>query len=167
MHAGSYGDDSPEPILYNFDGFELEPVIPLSAETQAERIPVDPTVGFAVGKINPDTEGSTAYYLTDGVYFGMAVVTDEGVVLVDAPQPMTSVLVPAVREIAGEDAVVSHLVYSHAHQDHISGAGAVIAAFPDAEVRPTRLQSSTARQGFVLILQARALCAVAATQARV
>lgn len=134
-HAGSYGGSSPEPILYNFDGFELEPVIPLSMETQTERIAVDPAVGFAVGKINPDKDGSTAYYVSNGIYFVLAVVTGEGVVLVDAPQSMASLLAPAMKAIAGEDAVVSHLVYSHAHQDHISGAAAVIEAFPDAEVR--------------------------------
>lgn len=131
--AGSYGSPDAGP-LYNFDGFELEPVLPLPEETLAQAIPVDFSVGFATGKINPDRPGSVAYYLTNGVYFALALVTEEGVVLVDAPQPMAATLVPAVKQVAGEDAQVTHMVYSHAHQDHISGASAVVEAFPDVEI---------------------------------
>lgn len=122
-------------MLYNLDGFELEPVLPIPAETLAEAVPVDFSVGFATGKINPGNPASVAYYLTDGVYFALALVTEAGVVLVDAPQPMAATLVAAVKEVGGAGARVTHLVYSHAHQDHISGARAVIDAFPDAEVR--------------------------------
>eukprot|EP00892_Ulva_mutabilis_P001043 jgi/Ulvmu1/1093/UM106_0009.1 len=129
---GSYG--GAEPILYNLDGFELEEAAPVLPAEQAARIPVDFSVGFATGRINPDKADSVAYYITDGVYFVLALVTEAGVVLVDAPQPMTAALVPAIKEIAGEDALVTHLIYSHAHQDHISGAGTVLAAYPDTEI---------------------------------
>ena len=59
----------------------------------------------------------------------------DALLLVDAPQPMAAVLEAAVKEVAGPEGRVTHLVYSHAHQDHISGAAAVLDAFPDAEVR--------------------------------
>ena len=132
--AGTYG--GAEPILYNLDGFEPEPALPVLAETQMTRIPVDPSVGFATGRINPDMDGSVAYFITEGIYFVLVLSTDEGVVLVDAPPSMAATLVAGVKAIAGDDAVVTHLVYSHAHQDHISGAAAVLDAYPDAEVRP-------------------------------
>lgn len=134
MFAGAYG--APEPILYNFDGFELEPVLPLPVETLLQAIPVDPAVGFATGKINPEQPDSVAYYVSNGVYLALLLVTEEGVVLVDAPQSMAPTLVPAVKQVAGEDGVVTHMIYSHAHQDHISGAIAVVEAFPDVEVWP-------------------------------
>ena len=138
VHTGTYG--SPGPRLYNLDGFEPEPALPVLAETQMARIPVDPSVGFATGRVNPDMDGSVAYFITDGVYFVLVLSTDEGVVLVDAPQSMAATLVPGVKAIAGDDAVVSHLVYSHSHQDHISGTAAVLDAHPGAQVWPRCLR---------------------------
>lgn len=132
-YAGAYGD--PSPRLYNFDGFELEAAAPVLPETIAQRVAVRPDVGYAVGPANPAAQDPVAFFITDSVYWVLVVVTGGGVVLVDAPPDLAAALGPAVRELAGEAAVVSHLVYSHSHRDHIGAAAAVAAEFPDVEVR--------------------------------
>ena len=41
-------------------------------------------------------------------------------------------MVPAIAEIT--DKPITHLIYSHAHSDHIGGAYTVVKAFPDVKV---------------------------------
>jgi glyoxylase-like metal-dependent hydrolase (beta-lactamase superfamily II) len=68
------------------------------------------------------------YYATEGWYFMLVVVHDDGVVVVDAPptmgqQFMGENLPNAIREIS--DKPVTHLIYSHHHLDHIGAANRI------------------------------------------
>ena len=65
--------------------------------------------------------GDGLYFLTDGLYQVMFLVSDEGVVVVDAPPSLVASIFPAVAEVT--DQPITHLVYSHYHADHIAGAG--------------------------------------------
>ncbi|WP_254280586.1 MBL fold metallo-hydrolase [Haloarcula marina] len=64
--------------------------------------------------------GDGLYFLTDGTYQIMFLVSNEGVVVVDAPPSLVASIFPAVDEVT--DQPITHLVYSHYHADHIGGA---------------------------------------------
>jgi glyoxylase-like metal-dependent hydrolase (beta-lactamase superfamily II) len=70
--------------------------------------------------------GGDHYWVTDGGYQAMFVTTRTGVVVVDAPPTLGHNLLRAIDEITtanGRPKKVTHLVYSHAHADHIGAAG--------------------------------------------
>lgn len=60
------------------------------------------------------------FMLTNGNYQSLLVTTGEGVVLVDAPEPLVQYIEPAVSDVTDEP--IKTLVYSHGHSDHIGGA---------------------------------------------
>jgi glyoxylase-like metal-dependent hydrolase (beta-lactamase superfamily II) len=76
--------------------------------------------GYFVGRIKDDL-----YWVTDTFYQAMFLTTTEGVVLVDAPPTIGHNLLRAIAETTranGRPGTVTHLVYSHAHADHIGAA---------------------------------------------
>jgi glyoxylase-like metal-dependent hydrolase (beta-lactamase superfamily II) len=78
--------------------------------------------GYHVGRVERNL-----YWVTDGVYQAAFLTTSDGVVLFDAPPTIGGNLQRAVDEIAAADGVtnrVTHLVYSHHHDDH-SGAASL------------------------------------------
>lgn len=79
---------------------------------------VDPAVGYAVNEVVP---GSGVWWVTEGSHQAMFVTTGEGVILIDAPPVFGPRLAAAIASVTDEP--VTHLIYSHAHADHISGAG--------------------------------------------
>jgi glyoxylase-like metal-dependent hydrolase (beta-lactamase superfamily II) len=78
--------------------------------------------GYHVGRVERNL-----YWVTDGVYQAAFLATADGVVLFDAPPTIGGNLRRAIDEIAAADGVtnqVTHLVYSHHHDDH-SGAASL------------------------------------------
>jgi glyoxylase-like metal-dependent hydrolase (beta-lactamase superfamily II) len=76
--------------------------------------------GYHVGRVERNL-----FWVTDGTYQSAFLVTDEGVVLFDAPPTIGHNLRRAVDEIAkaeGGTNNVTHLVYSHHHADHAGAA---------------------------------------------
>jgi glyoxylase-like metal-dependent hydrolase (beta-lactamase superfamily II) len=76
--------------------------------------------GYYVGRVERNL-----YYVTDGVYQSAFLTTRDGVVLFDAPPTIGGNLRRAVDEIAAANGVtnqVTHLVYSHHHDDHTGAA---------------------------------------------
>ncbi len=70
------------------------------------------------------------HYITEGWYFALAVVHDDGVIVVDAPPSIGPTfagdnLMNGVREIT--DKPITHVIYSHHHIDHIGAAN----VYPD------------------------------------
>ena len=70
------------------------------------------------------------HYITEGWYFALAVVHDDGVIVVDAPPSIGPTfagdnLMNAIREIT--DKPITHVIYSHHHIDHIGAAN----VYPD------------------------------------
>ena len=61
-----------------------------------------------------------AYVVSAGGYNSMFLVTQEGVVVVDAPPAIGDKIFAAVSEVS--DRPITHLIYSHAHKDHIGAA---------------------------------------------
>src|SRR5262245_913298 len=60
------------------------------------------------------------YWITDGAYNTMFLVTPEGVVAVDAPPTLGDNYLKAIREVTNKP--IQYLIYSHEHTDHIGGA---------------------------------------------
>ena len=91
-----------------------------SAETlpipDAAKGPSIPSKGYLVGEL-----GENLYSVTDGAYNTMFMVTDKGVVAVDAPPSLGQKYLKAIAEVTNKP--VNYLIYSHAHIDHIGAAG--------------------------------------------
>jgi glyoxylase-like metal-dependent hydrolase (beta-lactamase superfamily II) len=85
-------------------------------------VEIDQDKGYSVDEI---AEG--IYWLVGNGYQTMFVTTGEGVIAVDAPQPIGQNYLAAIGEVTSEP--VTYMVYSHAHQDHTGVAGQL---FPNA-----------------------------------
>ena len=90
-----------------------------SAQTQIPESAKGPTIpekGYLVEEIRDNL-----YWVTDGSYNTMFLVTDEGVVAIDAPPSIGQNYLKAIAEVT--DKPVTYVIYSHAHLDHIGAAG--------------------------------------------
>ena len=72
------------------------------------------------------------YWVTEGRYQAIFLVTGEGVIPVDAPPSFAANIPAAVASVTAEP--ITHLVYTHHHSDHIAGASQVVAAAGQAGV---------------------------------
>ncbi len=78
--------------------------------------PAIPTKGYLVQDL-----GNGLYSVSDGSYNTMFLVTDKGVVAVDAPPSLGQKYLSAIAEVT--DKPINYVIYSHAHIDHIGAAG--------------------------------------------
>ncbi len=83
---------------------------------EAAKGPKIPTKGYLVEEIRDDL-----YWVTDGAYITMFLLTDNSVIAVDAPPTLGENYLKAIAEVT--DKPVTHVIYSHAHIDHIGSAG--------------------------------------------
>ena len=95
-----------------------------AACTQSVYAPIPSnSVGLAVSNVTGyrvETYGNGAYMITDGMYQSLFLVSGESVIVVDAPPTTGHDLLYAIGNVT--DLPVSHLIYSHAHADHIGAA---------------------------------------------
>jgi glyoxylase-like metal-dependent hydrolase (beta-lactamase superfamily II) len=101
---------------------------PSSLTTNQSAIPaaaVGPTIppekGYLVEEI-----GGGLYWVTDGTYNVMFMVTEGGVVAIDAPPSIGDNYLKAIAEVT--DKPISYVIYSHSHLDHIGAAASI---FPE------------------------------------
>jgi glyoxylase-like metal-dependent hydrolase (beta-lactamase superfamily II) len=90
---------------------------PACAQSAATDAVVPPDEGYLVRRI-----GDALYWITDGAYSTMFMVSDDGVIACDAPPSLGERYLAGIREVT--DKTITHLVYSHEHWDHIAGSGA-------------------------------------------
>lgn len=76
---------------------------------------VDPARRYRVDRLRQDVYG-----VSDGTYNTIFLTTGEGVICVDAPPTLGPNLIKAITEITDEP--VTHVIYTHAHGDHIGAA---------------------------------------------
>jgi glyoxylase-like metal-dependent hydrolase (beta-lactamase superfamily II) len=88
--------------------------VPESAKGPA----IDPAKGYRTEKL-----GDGLYMISEGAHQSMFMVHEDGVVVIDAPPPYAALIPKAIAEVT--DKAITHLVYSHAHSDHIGGAKAL------------------------------------------
>ena len=64
--------------------------------------------------------GDQLYSVSDGSYNTMFMVTDEGVIAIDAPPTLGANYLKAIAEVTNKP--ITRVIYSHAHMDHIGAA---------------------------------------------
>lgn len=94
---------------------------------------------FHVGEIAPDL-----FYMTDGGHQAVFLVSEQGIIVVDAPpsigfnpfNPANSVsildVIYSIPETQGKD--IKKLIYSHSHLDHIGAASIIHDEFPNVQI---------------------------------
>jgi len=87
-----------------------------SPEMLARMPAIDPETGLHVSEIKP-----RLFYVTEGVYQSAFLVTEQGVIIFDAPPSFAHKLPDVIAEHA-PGIIIRYLVYSHGHSDHIGGA---------------------------------------------
>jgi glyoxylase-like metal-dependent hydrolase (beta-lactamase superfamily II) len=73
--------------------------------------------GYYVAEVK---KGTGVYWVTEGSHQVMFMTTGKGVVVVDAPPIFGDKITKAINEVTKEP--VTHLIYTHYHADHITGA---------------------------------------------
>jgi len=84
-------------------------------------VPIEQEKGYAVVEIADDI-----YWLVGSGYQTMFLVTGQGVIAIDAPQPLGEKYLQAIRETTDEP--ITHMIYSHSHPDHVGAAGQIFPA---------------------------------------
>ncbi len=97
-------------------GVRVDRYLPVPAAARGPA--VDPARGYRTEQL-----GEGLYMITDGAYQSIFMTHDHGVIVVDAPPPYAARIPAAIAEVT--DKPITHLVYSHAHSDHIGGAGSL------------------------------------------
>ena len=99
-----------------------------SPTTNQSAIPeaaIGPTIPPEKGYLVEEIRGGL-YWVTDGSYNTMFLVTDEGVVAIDAPPSIGANYLKAISEVT--DKPITYVIYSHSHLDHIGAAASI---FPE------------------------------------
>lgn len=76
--------------------------------------PIDPKKGYRTERL-----GRGLYMVTDNGYQSMFLVYEQGVVVVDAPPSYSAHIRQAIADVTTKP--ITHVIYSHAHSDHIGG----------------------------------------------
>lgn len=94
---------------------------------------------FAITVATIDEKGYDLKEVKDNVYVVSAngynvmfLVTGEGVVVIDAPPGIGDKILKAISEVTDE--IIGHLIYSHAHKDHIGAAHIIFQQQPEIEI---------------------------------
>lgn len=103
--------------------------VPTSGTTSSQStMSYAPVPESAKGPVIPQDKGylvkeikDGVYYVDDGSYQAMFVVSNQGVIVVNAPASLGKKLLPAIKDVT--DKPVTHVVYSVSKADFISGAG--------------------------------------------
>ena len=95
-------------------------VIKTPATTTIPQTAKGPTIPSEKGYLVQEI-GNQLYSVADGSYNAMFMVTNQGVIAIDAPPTLGDKYLKAIAEITNKP--VSHVIYSHAHLDHIGSAG--------------------------------------------
>jgi glyoxylase-like metal-dependent hydrolase (beta-lactamase superfamily II) len=93
-------------------GVRPDRYLPLPPEKVENR--VDPAKGYRLQKL-----GRGLYMVTDNAYQSMFLVYEQGVIVIDAPPSYSTKLRAAIAAVT--KLPVTHVIYSHAHVDHIGG----------------------------------------------
>jgi glyoxylase-like metal-dependent hydrolase (beta-lactamase superfamily II) len=93
-------------------GERMETYLPVNESAKGSAI--DPGKGYRLQEL-----GQGLFMITDNAYQSMFLVYEKGVVVIDAPPAFAQHLLQAIAEVT--DRPITHLVYSHFHDDHIGG----------------------------------------------
>lgn len=105
------------PALAQSSEEDLTRYVAVLPAVKAQFFDIDPKLGYAVKSM-----GGGVYVISDNMWQSAFVVTDEGVIVFDAPESYGKNIPSAIARIT--DKPIRYLVYSHAHKDHIGGSAA-------------------------------------------
>ncbi|MBD1546034.1 MBL fold metallo-hydrolase [Roseibium aggregatum] len=137
MSAAAQSDTKPDNAIkrHTADTISMDPAnpsyfgnfAPELAKTVARKPALDAETGLSVQEVKPGL-----FYVTDGIYQSAFLVTEDGIVVFDAPKSFADRLPAAIAQNSSGKKITT-LIYSHDHADHIGGAG-VFAEVPGLEV---------------------------------
>ena len=113
---GAAGESYPNMPMIAPIGVRIGKYIDVPASSQGPA--VDPGKGYRLQDL-----GSGLYMVTDNAIQSAFLVYDRGVVVIDVPQALVAHLRQAIAEVT--DKPITHIIYSHAHADHIGGSKAL------------------------------------------
>src|SRR5580700_5016340 len=96
---------------------DLQKYVPVLPSVKAQFWKIDPKLGYAVKSI-----GGGVYVISDNMWQSAFLVTDEGVIVFDAPETFGKGIPTAIAKVT--DKPIKVLIYSHIHRDHIGGSPA-------------------------------------------
>jgi glyoxylase-like metal-dependent hydrolase (beta-lactamase superfamily II) len=105
-----------EPVQGNSTGISAE----VLNYTQ-NPVQINETKGYSVVELADDI-----FWVVGSGYQTMFLATGEGVIAIDAPQPIGEKYLQAIQETTDEP--ITHMIYSHAHPDHVGAAGQIFPA---------------------------------------
>ncbi len=106
VSAQSSAGNSPE---------DLQKYVPVLPSVKAQFWKIDSKLGYAVKSV-----GGGVYVISDNMWQSAFLVTDEGVIVFDAPASFGKSIPSAISAVT--DKPIKMLVYSHVHKDHIGGS---------------------------------------------
>src|SRR6267154_6057112 len=95
----------------------LHEYVPVLPSTRTNFWKIDPKIGYAVHNV-----GGGVYVISDNGWQSAFLVTDEGVIVFDAPESFGKNIPLEVSKVT--DKPIKMLIYSHSHKDHIGGSAA-------------------------------------------
>lgn len=95
----------------------LKEYVPILPSVRANFWEIDPKLGYAMKSV-----GGGVYVITDDGWQSAFLVTDDGVIVFDAPESYGAKIPSAIASVTKQP--IKYLVYSHIHRDHIGGAPA-------------------------------------------
>ena len=96
-------------------------VFPEVFEFTQKPVTIDSEKGYHVTEI-----AKGVYWLIGSGYQTMFLTTGQGVIVIDAPKPIGEKYLDAIKEVTDEP--ITHMIYSHHHQDHTGAAGEIFPA---------------------------------------
>jgi len=96
----------------------LKQYVPILPSVRKEFFVIDPKLGYALKEV-----GGGVYVMSDNGWQSAFLVTDDGVIVFDAPETFGPKIPSAVAGVTSQP--IKYLVYSHIHRDHIGGAAAL------------------------------------------
>ncbi len=118
--------------------------VPVTLSVPDNALPVPAPAEYSHGFYHIEEINNGLFYITDGVYQTMILVSHDGIILVDAPpsiginnaDPSSSItlvdVIYSIEQTQGKP--IKKLIYSHSHLDHIGAASIVRDAFPEVEI---------------------------------
>jgi len=96
-------------------------VLESALDYSKQPVTINENKGYFVEEIADDI-----YWLVGSGYQTMFVTTGEGVIVVDAPQPIAEKYIDAIKEVTSEP--ITYMIYSHSHTDHTGAAGQIFSS---------------------------------------
>jgi len=131
--------------------------VPITLEVPPNAQPVPDPGEFSHGFYHIQEIDDGLFYMAGNDYFSLFLVSEEGIIVVDAPpaigqdynMPSRSInivdVIYSIPETQGKP--IKKLIYSHTHMDHIGAASFIKDAFPEVDIIAHQLTKKQLKRG--------------------